>query len=129
MQIVNVSTVLNRAGPRNAPARLDAIFGAGRWRYVGWGNRRLGLVTSPLANPYTHQQRHRAGRLFVGSREEAVERYRQWLWARIEAGDEPVLAALRELDEESVLICWCAPKRCHASVIERAARWLRGQKA
>lgn len=70
---------------------------------------------SPLGNPF----------VISGSitREDAIAMYRAWLWERIQARDEAVLAALAALTEESVLGCWCRPLACHTSVIEKAWQW------
>ena len=100
-------------------AALDQAFGS-KWVYVGRHNSGAGLPSSPLANPFK-----------VSSdlpREAAIEAYRHWLWQRIQAGDAEVLAVLRTIDDDSVLVCWCSPKPCHAEVIARAAVWLRKQK-
>lgn len=69
--------------------------------YVGRG--------TPLGNPY------RIGS--DGDRDAVVDRYADWLKARIEEGDPVVLTALRGLSEDSTLVCSCAPARCHAEVI------------
>lgn len=46
-----------------------------------------------------------------GSREEVIEKYRKWLKTR-----PHLLAALPELRGKD-LVCWCAPKPCHADVL------------
>ena len=56
---------------------------------------------SPYGNPYT------IGR--DGSREEVIERYREWLT------DELVGRLYRQRPD--VLVCWCAPQACHAEVL------------
>jgi hypothetical protein len=78
--------------------------------YVGRPNRTL--AGSPLANPY-----HIRPKL---SRHEAIQRYRRWLFDKINKSDRKVMTALSELNEDSVLVCWCSPNPCHAEVIERA---------
>jgi hypothetical protein len=57
----------------------------------------------------------------VATREEAIERYRRWLWERIKAG-EVGLAELAGLHGKR-LGCWCAPEACHGEVLEAAAFW------
>ena len=95
--------------------------------YCGWGNRRLGLESSPLANPYTNKSNARRDRIRVASRDEAVDMYRVWLWKRICADDQQVLDKLHQITPTTVLVCWCVPKRCHCEVISRAADWLRSK--
>jgi hypothetical protein len=74
--------------------------------YIGrpskWGNR------------FTHLARSRAD-IVVGSREEAVARYKEWILTQPE-----LLAALSEL-QGKVLGCWCAPKACHGHVLAELA--------
>ena len=79
------------------------------------GRPAQGLKGSPLANPY------RIGS--HGDRDNVIRLYRQWLAAKITGKDRAVLDALSQLNEDSVLVCWCAPKPCHAEVIERAWRY------
>jgi hypothetical protein len=69
-----------------------------------------------LGNPYRVQS---------DAREQAVQRYRAWLRRQWQIGGE-VKEALLELAraykerDEITLICWCAPRRCHAEVIREA---------
>lgn len=127
MRIVNLSHVVNLRLTSDVPTALDRHLGATNWRYVGWEQPRLGLERSPLANPYSCKPRHNRQRVHVPTRQTAIQGYRQWLWETIQAEDEAVLAALRALREEQVLVCWCRPKPCHATIIARAAQWLRDQ--
>ena len=50
-------------------------------------------------------------------REKVIAEYRQWLLDMIAENDDPVMDALRELNEDSILGCWCKPKLCHCDVI------------
>jgi ribonuclease HI len=100
-------------------ARLDEAFGQ-RWRYIGRHNPAVGLAQSPLANPFVARVRGRG---------ETLERYRTWLWQRIQAGDTAVLNALRAIDSETVLVCYCHPAPCHGDVVLAAANWLRQQES
>ena len=85
--------------------------------YIGRAVPEYGLEASALGNPYTLEDFSRA---------EAIEKYRDWLWEKIESGDKGVLAALNELSEESVLACWCKPEACHGDVV--MAAWERLQE-
>lgn len=75
---------------------------------------------SRWGNPFTHKDGTRA-EYVVGTRDEAVERYRAWLWAEIRDGriELSELAALRG----KTLGCWCAPARCHGEILAAAAEW------
>ena len=120
--IANMSHALRKY--RGRPIPFDREFGQAHM-YCGWGNRRLGLPTSPLANPYTEKPNARRDRIRVASRDEAVKMYREWLWEQICANNQRVLDELHQVTPTTTLICWCAPKRCHCEVISRAADWLR----
>jgi hypothetical protein len=100
---------------------LNQAFGD-RWLYIGRANHYAGLPESPLANPYKARDYGRGGTLPPGS---TLGHYRRWLWQQIQAGDPAVLAALRAIDEQTVLVCWCAPNPCHGDVIKAAIAWLR----
>ena len=75
---------------------------------------------SVLGNPFTIG-RH-------GTRDEVVAQYREWLWARMTYGtpQQQELDRLAEKlihDKSLTLVCWCAPKTCHADVIANAIHW------
>ncbi len=50
-------------------------------------------------------------------RPRVIAAYRQWLLDMIAENDDPVMDALRELKEDSILGCWCKPLACHCDVI------------
>lgn len=63
-----------------------------------------------------------------GTREEVVEKYRRWLWGQTQRRGK-VYQKLLELKEKAIvedlnLICWCAPKPCHADILKGASEWL-----
>lgn len=70
---------------------------------------------STLGNPYEIRR--------DGDRDKVIGLYRRWLWCRMMARDKAVLEALGKLTAESVLGCWCSPRRCHCEVIARAWAW------
>lgn len=86
------------------------------YTYIGRENTRYGLRASALANPYRASQFGRG---------ESLVMYRRWLWEQIEAADWRVVAALGELNEDSILACWCKPKACHGDVVIAAWEWVR----
>jgi len=73
---------------------------------------------SVLGNPFVEGK--------DGSREVVIEKYRKWLWAECCKAKSPVKDELMRLVEivksgkTIVLVCWCDPLPCHASVIKRA---------
>ncbi|MTJ94210.1 MAG: DUF4326 domain-containing protein [Desulfovibrio sp.] len=56
-----------------------------------------------------------------GDRNTVLARYREWLWAEINAGRVrlPDLAGL----DGAALVCCCAPKPCHGEILLAAAAW------
>ncbi len=63
-------------------------------------------------NPYTHiEGKDTLAEFVVSSREEAIEKYREYL-----LNNQELMAKLHELDGK-VLGCWCNPKSCHGDVI------------
>jgi len=87
---------------------------------------------SPLGNPFAAKNSGLA-RFQAATNEEAVERYRLFLWRKIKAQDAEILSALLEIakraqKERVVLLCWCVDAAgegcCHARTIKRAVCWL-----
>ena len=80
--------------------------------YIGRATART--KGSVLGNPY------RIGR--DGARGEVIEKYDRWLsWEIAERGD--AYRELRRLADiartgEMVLVCWCAPEKCHGEIIK-----------
>lgn len=85
------------------------------WRYVGRQSELVGLPASPLANPYSVKQY---------GRDEAIARYKSWLWGKLQGGDDDVIRAMLDIRHRSRLVCWCKPKACHADVIISAWEWM-----
>jgi hypothetical protein len=75
---------------------------------------------SPLGNPF------RIGP--DGDRTAVIQRYKRWLWDRIQRQDPQVVGAMRALTADSILGCWCHPQPCHADVIVRAWHWMQKQQ-
>lgn len=65
-------------------------------------------------NPYSHSENTRA-QYKTETRREAVEKYFDYLLSRPD-----LLADIDELHGKN-LVCWCAPKLCHADVLLRFA--------
>jgi hypothetical protein len=59
-----------------------------------------------------------------GTREEVIAKYRVWLWQRIKHGGSLAKTIVDELREDSILLCHCAPLKCHGEVLESAWKWL-----
>ena len=63
-----------------------------------------------------------------GSREEVIEKYRHWLWARMQEEGEVKkeimrLASLYAEGKKIKLGCWCFPQGCHGEIVARAIRY------
>ena len=69
---------------------------------------------SKWGNPFSHLAGTKA-MYQVASREEAIQRYEEWLRSQPE-----LMSALGEL-KGKVLGCWCSPKACHGDVLLRLA--------
>jgi len=65
---------------------------------------------SKWGNPFSHLEKSEA-KYRVGSRDGAVDRYREWI---VENRD--LMESLEEL-RGKILGCWCAPKRCHGDIL------------
>lgn len=84
--------------------------------YIGRG--------SPLGNPFTHRTSPSKAQKIVATREEAIERYREYLWKKIQSGDSAIVDELNRLANIAIdtgvlnLRCYCAPKACHGDVIK-----------
>lgn len=77
------------------------------------------IKASVLGNPFRMNSE--------AEREVVIEQYRQWLWQQKKA-DAPAwheVLRLSKLEKDIVLVCWCAPKRCHGDVVKSAIEWVR----
>jgi hypothetical protein len=95
--------------------------------YVGRGRCPRSGEPGRWGNPFSHRETRLPGVIGVGSREEAIERYRRWLWEQIKSG-ELDLAELAGLHGRR-LGCWCAPAPCHGEVLDAAAFWALREQA
>ena len=86
---------------------LNKRLVADRGEYVG--------RPSPLGNPFKLERE--------SDRESVIERYEVWLHEKIRTRNKVVCDELNRLYKIArdsgvlELLCWCAPKRCHADVI------------
>ena len=75
---------------------------------------------SVLGNPYSHKEGTKA-KFIVESRDEAVDAYRKYFGKQMVSNDAFVKEMRRiyklAMYNEVNLICYCAPLRCHCSVI------------
>lgn len=69
--------------------------------YIGRG--------TPFGNPFAIGEN--------GDREEVIAAYEAWLRSQVADRDPVILTALAGLQVDSKLVCSCAPKPCHGSVI------------
>ena len=101
-------------------------FGKGRWpdgcMYVGrpssLSERILRdqlhvLDGTALGNPYKPDA--------FESPQDCLDAYKRWLWDRVSPKSgyrQPkVIAALEAITEDTILVCSCAPRPCHADVL------------
>ena len=68
---------------------------------------------SKWGNPYTHLPQSTAASVRVLSRDDAITMYRWWI---TEGGGRHLLEDLHELRGND-LVCWCAPRACHAQIL------------
>ena len=86
--------------------------------YVGKG--------TPLGNP--DEKFLKGEKEDMKARLESIAKYRIWLWGKIKAEDQDVLAALSTIDENTILACWCHPLPCHSKVIWAAWHYVKSQE-
>lgn len=89
--------------------------------YIGRGNDPRTGQAGEWGNPFSHRPSHIPGVVVVRTRQEAIRRYRLWLWEQIRTGHISLerLAALHG----KRLGCWCSPDPCHGEVLAAAAAW------
>ena len=90
--------------------KLTEVFGD-KWTYIGRYNYYYGFKESPLHNPYP---------IKLGShRTNIIAFYERYLRNCLNDGDDLITEAIKKLNSDSVLVCYCHPKRCHGNVIEK----------
>ncbi len=118
MPVVNYHHYKVKGDPTSR-ARLNEKFGDD-WLYVGRRNRAYGFAHSPLANPFVSDPS------FLGIvTDDPLGAYRQHLWEKIQDNDPEVMGELAKITPSTGIVCWCAPRPCHADIVARAAAWLR----
>ena len=70
--------------------------------YIGRGSK--------WGNPFSHMSNTKA-QFKVDTREEAIEKYREWIMTQ-----QHLLDSLHEL-EGKTLCCFCKPRACHGDVL------------
>jgi polynucleotide 5'-kinase involved in rRNA processing len=77
--------------------------------YIGRG--------SVFGNPFTHLPlRNTKAEYQVKTREEAIERYKEWFYNKLDSDDD-FLVKVSELKGKT-LGCYCKPKSCHGDIIK-----------
>ncbi len=79
--------------------------------YIGRGSK--------WGNPFSHKEGTQAKEV-VGSREEAIEKFEEYLLE-----NKDLLDCLGEL-KGKVLGCWCKPKSCHGDILLKYANQSKG---
>lgn len=118
MPVVNYHHYKVKGDPTSR-ARLNEKFGDD-WLYVGRQNRAYGFAHSPLANPFVSDPS------FLGIvTDDPLGAYRQHLWEKIQDNAPEVMGELAKITPHTGIVCWCAPRPCHADIVARAAAWLK----
>lgn len=79
----------------------------------------------PLANTHWLSKEDKRDPVKVSK---SIADYKLDLWEKIRAGNPAVLQALHEIDDRTILACWCWPKPCHSQVIWAAWHWLKARE-
>ena len=77
--------------------------------YIGRG--------SIYGNPFSHLTKRTGALVQVETREESIEKYKEWIDGEIELDiDPPTKEEIMKL-ENRILGCFCHPKKCHGNVL------------
>ena len=93
---------------------LLEVIVVNRKTYQGKDAHYVGRPTV-LGNPFSAKQH--------GGRDHAIAKYKDWLNLQWSTNNIPVREEMKRLalqlkqDKTITLMCWCAPKACHATVI------------
>lgn len=69
---------------------------------------------SKWGNPFTHKKDQKTlAKYIVNSREEAIEKYKEWI---TNGEGKYLLKDLHELKNKT-LGCWCKPNNCHGDIL------------
>lgn len=71
---------------------------------------------SKWGNPYSHLETS-TGKFKVATRQEAVDRYREWIMAP----EQATLRAQIKTLKGKALGCYCKPKACHGDILAEMA--------
>ena len=74
--------------------------------------------SSKWGNPFTHKTTHTLTKYVVKTRDEAIEKFREWFTTSDEAAH--LRDAIHEL-KDKILVCWCKPLACHGDVLVELA--------
>lgn len=85
--------------------------------YIGRG--------SELGNPYTSiKDRETKAEFIVDTKEESIEKYKEYLEECIQKKEEKVCNMLNKIytmaiESDVYLSCYCSPRKCHGDIIKR----------
>lgn len=74
---------------------------------------------SKWGNPFSHKDGTKA-KFKVLSRDEAVEKHKEWIDAFL-ARDVDAIERLKKELKGKDLVCWCKPQRCHGDYLLKLA--------
>lgn len=115
--------VVNKAW--HVPTEKDVYIGRNLY-YNGQPPWRFGI----LGNPYTHRDlKYTKAQHKCTTAEAAVKNCGKYWRQLIDAGDEEIISALRDIPEDSILVCHCKHQDgsgwCHGDMIIAAREYLR----
>jgi hypothetical protein len=79
---------------------------------------------SALGNPFTHLSISTRAQIKVETREEAIEKYKEWIKVKIKEQDPDIINELSQIIKKAEnggvnLVCWCHPKPCHGHILKK----------
>ena len=74
-------------------------------------------------NPYSHKKSGTIAKFIVSSREQAINKYREYILDRLVKESDLRAAFDREI-RNKILGCWCKPSSCHGDILKEIAEQL-----
>ena len=87
--------------------------------YIGRPNKTHSSVYTIFGNPYTHLTGHTNAKFVVATRDEAIDKYREYFLDRLLTDEyffNCFMCLVENLNIET-LGCHCAPLRCHGDIL------------
>ena len=100
MKIINVRGV--------KPGTEGVVYCGRQW--AGW-------KTSPLDNPYHKSFVCKVCKKIHTTPTDTIPYYKYWLVNNVVQENPVIIQAMKSLNKDSTLGCWCAPAKCHCEII------------